>query len=195
MRRTPLATSVVAPLVVLLVGAGLAGCGGGGEPTADPTTASSSASTSASPTPTGETSEAASEVATGPKVAYDQFTVNLPAGWKHDKEILGLTFGYDPDNTDAIEIIAVDSVSRTLDQAAQSALRTQTREAIRREDDAELGGLPAYHLTAPGVGQHAYDEYGLWIGGQMVSIGLDIEGTEADRRAVIGSVLASWTWR
>ena len=191
--------TTIAAVPLLLSALLLAGCGGDEEPDADPTTASPTMSespdTPTSDAPSGDASEDSVEPASGETVESKQFSYRLPKGWEQQEEVMGSTFAYDPDNTDAIELTVVDTPqSSTLDEAARTSLKVQVRDGLERVEDTELGGVPAFHIVGPERNERAYEQFGLWLGGQFIAIGFEIRGDEAFRQELIASVLATWTW-
>lgn len=135
------------------------------------------------------------EAATGVTIEGDQYTVTIPKGWQADKELLGVVFTYDPDNTDVIAVTSVDGGVASLDEAARIAVVGSGVPGTRRLDDTTLGGLDAYHLTATPVGEKVYEEFGLSVGDQLVSIAFDIRASDAERQALMDSVLATFEWK
>ncbi len=191
-RRSHLAVLI---LSAVLGTAALTGCGGAEQPSADPaqpTTSGTSETAGGAPT---EQPSANVEPATGKRLEGDQFTVNIPQGWRADPEVMGVTFTYDPPGTDTV-VTGVSAVSRlSLDQAARRFSSSVSRDGVRRLPDTTLGGEPAFHLTAKPVGEKVYEAFGLWRNNEIVTLEFDITGTRAERRQLMESVAATWQWR
>lgn len=173
----------------------LTACGSDGGPSADPSEPTTS---STSETPGDEPTEEPSatvEPATGKRLEGDQFTVNIPQGWRADPEVMGVTFTYDPHGTDTV-VTGVSAVSRlSLDQAAKRFSSSVSRDGVRRLPDTTLGGEPAFHLTAEPVGEKVYEAFGLWRNNEIVTLEFDITGTKAERQQLMESVAATWQWK
>jgi len=171
----------------------LTGCGDD-EPGADPSAVAPTTST-ASPSASEEPRTDGVPPASGITIEGDQYRVRIPKGWKADEELLGVVFTYNPDNTDVIAVTSVDGAAASLDEAARIAVKGSGVAGTRRVDDTTLGGLPAYHLTATPVGEKVYEELGLSVGDQLVSIAFDIRAPEGEREALMSSVLATFEWK
>lgn len=169
------------------------GCGDD-EPGSDPS-AGAPESSVASPSASAEPVDDGVTPASGITIDGDQYRVTIPKGWKADKELLGVVFTYDPDNTDVIAVTSVDGAPTSLDEAARIAVKGSGVAGTRRVEDTTLGGLPAYHLTATPVGEKVYEEFGLSVGDQLVSIAFDIRAPDGERQALMDSVLATFEWK
>ena len=169
----------------------LTGCGE--EPRADPPAAPTTST--ASPVVSEEPSDPGNPPASGITIEGDQYRVTIPKGWKADEELLGVVFTYNPDNTDVIAVTSVDGATTSLDEAARIAVKGSGVAGTRRVDDTTLGGLPAYHLTATPVGEKVYEEFGVSVGNQLVSIAFDIRAPDGERQALMNSVLTTFEWK
>ena len=169
----------------------LTGCQDGGDD--DPGAERSGGSTTGqSPTET--------PAADGPLVDGEVFDVHAPPGWQVDQAFS--TDFIDQLDNPAVpgEVMYVGEVSpevRALDAVATDNFKRFATggQGRTRADDTEIAGQPAYHFTATDPGGAGVEEFGVVYEGTSVTFGLTLKGTPEERKAVVDSILASWTWQ
>ncbi|MBA3781691.1 MAG: hypothetical protein H0X12_07545 [Nocardioides sp.] len=186
----------------------LGGCASGdasdeqlGESPTVPPASSAAADPSSTPTPTTAPDPGVA-AATGPELELSEATLRIPEGWKPDPtntaDILVAT-SQDPVKYESFGVVSLPGGGQPVDaQAAQLIDFNKGRIRYKRMPDTYLGGSPAYLLTGPDQ-----EVRGLWhvaIGGPYgernytLSFTLDYK-SQAQRAAVVDSVLASWRWK
>jgi len=169
----------------------LSGCQDDGK---EPTTGTSGSSTS-SPSDDAPTEAPA---ATGPVIKGDTFTVNVPEGWVKDKDFSTdfLDQYSEASGSQRMYVGELAGEVRPLDEVAKDNFTGfATGGTKRKSATGELAGEPAYHFTAANGGGLFAEEFLTIRNGTQVSFGVVLAGTEAERQAVIDSMLATWQWK
>ena len=197
MRRTTQLTTVTVALITLALG----GCSDDGpdDPTpAPPTSATASPSDSASPS---ESAEPFVTPASGPLLDTGSATINLPEGWKDDRNGLPSTFSGSPEKGSVMRHITIFDLQSVppespVDQLARNALTELPGAKLTRQPDVELDGEPAYHVSGTAPVRGDYDEVGTDANGRSIEIGFSLNGySAAERQEIIDSVIASFRWK
>lgn len=196
--------------VALLFGmALLAGCGSDEDPA--PAGSASSSETDATDTSTSEpmvepsTSEttAAIEPATGLKLKQDHSEITMPTGWKR-KDNFGVPFVRQGAATSLFGVLTyaelnsagTDKVATSLDAIAKRQLRLIDDPAIKRLEDAVIGGDTMAYRLAGTTNKYYYEEYyGVLMGNFEYDMRFRFNtryGTRAEAVATIESIMATW---
>jgi len=189
-RRTTTALAALA----LIHAPARAGCGDSSDgATADPPASSGApAGSSASPS-------ASAAPATGKAVETSWFGARAPQGWQVVETVPDFaTYARKPGSDSFISFGAIETYGNTftLAQLAHHSLRSNSwakRPSILAE--TTLAGEPAYHLRGPVGGGLFADVYGALYQGRQVELDIETEGSAAEHREVVDSVLASWQWK
>ena len=190
-------------LVALVTGAAVAACGTAtthdARAGAGTSTPPAPSSTSTSPGPSSSPSDDAPAAATGARLATTAFTLHLPPHWMNstgDAPAGVLALGANPGD-DLVEQIVV---KRTADGRPAASLHADGATHVRTEPSARIDGRPADHASGVGgtrAARTAVDRYTVTAGRAtwQVTFSLNRWAHRADRERLIGSVLASWSWR
>lgn len=188
MRRTILASLAAVTLL-------LTGCGDGDEdPQADPTSSPTDTSSTASdPTP----SEPGVEPATGPLIDRDRIRMNVPEGWKKNRQIATfLESASAPGSNTGVSLGDLSAVGEpTLQEQAEAG--TASRRDVSIEEPVEIAGVDWYHAKGR-EGRHGrYEQFGTVHNGSQATITftLDDDVPQAEQQEIIDSVLASVEWK
>lgn len=191
-RRGRTATALGA--LTLVLAPALTACGDSSDgATADPP-ASSGTPTGAGPSPSASVAPA-----TGKAVETSWFRARAPQGWQVVETVPDLaTYAREPGSDSFISFGVVETYGNTftLAQLAHHSLRSNswTRSpSILAE--TTLAGEPAYHLRGPVGGGLFADVYGVLHQGRQVELDIETDGSAAEHRQVVDSVLASWQWK
>jgi hypothetical protein len=195
-RRTTQFTAGAVALLALALGA----CSDDDPDDPTPAPTPSTASSPTDDTSSSESTAPSVEPASGPVLDTGSATVNLPEGWKDNKNGYPNTYSGSPKTSTGIQLITVvdlESASGyTLAERARDAMAQLPGSKLTRQPDIELDGEPGYHIagTAPVRGQ--YEEVGTAADGRAVSISFSLNGlTAAERREIVDSVIASFQWK
>jgi hypothetical protein len=195
-RRTTQLTAGAVALLALALGA----CSD--DDPDDPTTAPT-ASTSPSPTAStspSESTEPSVTPASGLLLDTGSATVNLPGGWKDNKNGYPNTYSGSPVKSTGIQLITVVDLAGasgySLDERARDAMAQLPGSKLTRKPDIELDGVPAYHLVGTAPVRGPYEEVGTGSHGRAISISFSLNDyTAAERREIVDSVIASFRWK
>jgi hypothetical protein len=195
-RRTTQLTAGAVALLALSLGA----CSDDDpdDPTPEPT-----ASTSPSPTAstsTSESTEPSVTPASGLLLDTGSATVNLPEGWKDNKNGYPNTYSGSPAKSTGIQLITVVDLAGasgySLDDRARDAMAQLPGSKLTRKPDVELDGVPAYHIAGTAPVRGPYEEVGTGSHGRAISISFSLNDyTAAERREIVDSVIASFRWK
>ena len=195
-------TMTVRALPLLVCAVLLAGCGGGGEPSA---AGPDEETTSASPSPTesAEPSEPAVEPADGPRVEVGTLVLRAPKGYtmRRSQGVGGfLEVDLVTASGPGFERLTFGSFQghrpHSLDELVKdSAEDVDWTRRPQRLDDVEVDGVMMYHLSGPsGVG-YTDEEFGAEVGNLIFRIVISTEGGKAERQELADSILATARWR
>lgn len=189
MRRLPLAAVTVLTAAVLLTGCSLPGAGGSG----------SSASRSAAPKVAP---------ATGPELTGSGYTLHVPEGWAVtatptapiDGQALGPIAVDDfTDNLNIMKSPGGHLSAEQVEKAGPAELKSVGATDVTVLPRVTVAGSESAHLTAKLTSQgvtYLTDQYMVSTDAQtyVVTFSFHQSASTADRSAVTGSVLASWSW-
>lgn len=194
------ARSVSAAVVALAAVA--AGCTGdpGDGPSPTPSTAPSSPSPSstASDPGGGETSTAPEPTpADGPLVEADAYAFRVPRGYRVDGDV---SFSVNADDPETLSSIHLGALSGAPDQSLDDLVRRSRQIVLwsgrpRRLPDVVIDGVAFYHLVGRQDPVAGVEEFGTVHDGSDVRLSFALRLPPAQRRDVIDSVLATFTWR
>lgn len=165
----------------------LAGCGGGSSsPATDPATSPGSADSSPT-TP-------AVEPAAGRKVDLLAFTARTPQGFDYDNSLAKeIVFSSSRDVRQNLEYSDVTIYPGTSNAFAArlSVKNSSWKPKPTVAEPVTIDGATFYHLTGPvGDGVHL-DEYGSVQDSRLVKLSFELEGSAAQRKKLVDSVLTT----
>lgn len=189
-------TTTGGPLSLLLAcSVLLAGCGGDEEP---PESAPSGSPTSDAPSPS-EPAEPTVEPAAGPEVELGSLTMRYPEGYEpRETEDLGAQLvAASGSDGERVALGAYEDFSHdTLDESADLAITTGLwTSRPKRLDDLEVDGVLMYHLAGPAGAGSTIEQFGAEFGGYDMTFLVSTEGSAAERRQLIDSILVTATWQ
>lgn len=142
--------------------------------------------------------------ATGPRLTTDVVDLRMPKGWtvsadgddyyhsatdlRSNSKLTLYTSSFAPGEPKPSLLSMVDAGLRY----ARKNVDSEARQA----PNVRIDGAVAVHITGRyDDGGNWYDEYDSMKDGQLVTLIVEIEGSDKERDRVVNSILATWTWQ
>ncbi|WP_198016941.1 hypothetical protein [Nocardioides sp. CF8] len=195
-------TSARLALASLMCVAGLAACGGDDDAGADPADPSttSTESTEASTQSASESPSPSVAPATGPRIAVRGVRANAPEGWVATPAyaVMSGAAPRDAIGTTVYVFRFPNSGQLTLDGLGEESRRSGGwKFPLKRLDDLELDGQPAFHVAGKSnPGEHV-ERFGAILNDDRLTVTFEFLNGEdkATRDEIIASVLATVDYR
>jgi hypothetical protein len=168
-----------------------AGCGGGGS---SGSAAPASTSPSSPSSPTASASGPAVVPADGRKVDLEAFTARTPQGFDYDNSLAKeIVFSASRDYGTEVTYSDITVYPGTSNgfAARLSVKNSDWNPKPTVADPVSFAGVTWYHLTGPiGKGQHL-EEFGSVQSSRLVKVSFEMDGSPAQRKKLVASVLAT----
>lgn len=195
----PTARKSHAAAIAVALTLALAGCGSSGDTPAEPG-ASDSGTPAATPTPAETASTPSVDPATGPVIAVRGLRANAPEGWeaKRPYAVMSAAVSLAALGTTVYVFRFPNSGLLTLDGLAKASWgQTAWKFKMKRLDDVELDGQPAFHLAGKVNPGEYLERYGALLNDDRLTLTFEFLNGEdkATRDEIISSVLATVDFR